>query len=221
MRWNRLKDTAHGKVLGWRFVVSVAAILSLLPPMILFHPKNQTMMKTLNSVLVIFLFAAICAGCSDAPKSEILEEANEIHEQITRLSAELHDAMMAEATSIQVNMEQAVLAGDSLEIAELVAMEGLLTAWDERFHDWNATVVEVPGMEVDHDHGHDHSDHDHGHDHSGHDHSGHDHGHHSQISLEGMSDAEILSIQEALLAELEALGALFEESFSRNRSQEE
>jgi ABC-type nickel/cobalt efflux system permease component RcnA len=147
-----------------------------------------------------------------------LEEANEIHEQITRLSAELHDAMMAEATSIQVNMEQAVLAGDSLEIAELVAMEGLLTAWDERFHDWNATVVEVPGMEVDHDHdhGHDHSDHDHGHDHSG-----HDHGHHSQISLEGMSDAEILSIQEALLAELEALGALFEESFSRNQSQEE
>lgn len=171
-------------------------------------------MKTLNSALVILLFAVVCAGCSDAPKSEILEEANEIHEQITRLSAELHDAMMAEATLIQVSMEQAVLAGDSLAIAELVAMDGLLTSWDERFHDWNATVVEVPGVEVDHDH-------DHGHDHSGHDHSGHNHGHHSQISLEGLSDAEILSIQEALLAELEALGALFEESFSRNRSQEE
>ena len=87
-----------------------------------------------------------------------------------------------------------------------------MNEWDVRVHDWSETVVEVPGIESDHDDhaGHDHAGHDHG-SHAGHDHD-HDHSHHTAISLEGMSDDEILAIQEALLAELETLQALYEES---------
>ncbi len=50
---------------------------------------------------------------------------------------------------------------------------------------------------------------DHG-DHEGHDHGDHDHAHGNELSLEGMTDAQILEIQEALLAELGALQALFD-----------
>lgn len=178
-------------------------------------------MKILDSVAVVLIVSSICVSCGDAPKSDVLMEAQEVHKEVTRLSANLHDAMMTEASSIQADMEEAVVANDTALMAELVALEGLLMNWDERFHDWNATVVEVPGMEVDHDHYHDHSGHDHDHSGHDHDHSGHDHGHHETVSLEGMSDDEILAIQQALLAELETLRALFDESISRTGSAED
>ena len=177
----------------------------------LFHLKNQIMM-TFNRLMLSMLLAFIWIACGDAPKSATLKKANEIHNQITQLSADLHDTMMSEAMAIQVEMEKAVLAGDSALMIELAGIEGRMGQWDVRFHDWNATVAEVPGMEEGHSHDHDHS---------GHDHSGHDHGHHSAVSLEGMSDDEILAIQEALLAELETLRALFEESIAPKVSLEE
>ena len=59
---------------------------------------------------------------------------------------------------------------------------------------------EMPAITTSHDHG----------DHEGHDHGDHDHAHGNELSLEGMTDAQILEIQEALLAELGALQALFD-----------
>jgi len=172
--------------------------------MILFLQKIRTM-RILKSLFWAGLCASTWMACGDAPESPTLIQANKIHEQINRLSSDLHDRMMGEAAAIEKEMESAMLAGDSVLALQLARVESRMSEWDVRFHDWSATVVEVPGMEDEHDHG-DHSGHDHG------DHAGHDHGHHSEVSLEGMSDAEILAIQEALLAELETLRALFEES---------
>jgi hypothetical protein len=203
----------RGKAHGCRFAELLVVTLLLHLLTILFHLKNQIMM-TCNRIILSVLFASLWMACGDAPESATLKKANEIHNQITQLSADLHDTMMSEAMAIQVEMEKAMLAGDSALMLELAGIEGRMSQWDVRFHDWNATVAEVPGMEEEHSHDHDH-------DHSGHDHSGHDHGHHSTVSLEGMSDDEVLAIQEALLAELETLRALFEESIAPKVSLEE
>ena len=107
--------------------------------------------------------------------------------------------MVAKLQSLEADVEAAMVAGDSLLAMELARVEGQLDQLDVLFHDWSETVVEVPGME---------------HDHSGHDHAGHDHGaqDHGAPSMEGMSDDEILAIQQALMAELEALQAQYDES---------
>jgi hypothetical protein len=167
-------------------------------------------MKIVKSLFFVGLCAMTWTACGDAPTSLTLEEANKIHGQLTRLSGELHDRMLAETAALEVEIESAMLAGDSSLALQLARIESRMNEWDVRFHDWSETVVEVPGIESDHD---DHAGHDHG-SHAGHDHdhSHHDHSHHAAISLEGMSDDEILAIQEALLAELETLQALYEES---------
>jgi len=203
------RSTGRGRERGWPFAESADAILGHRLHTILFLQKNHTM-KIVESLFFVGLCAMTWTACGDAPTSLTLEEANKIHGQLTRLSGELHDRMLAETAALEVEIESAMLAGDSSLALQLARIESRMNEWDVRFHDWSETVVEVPGIESDHDDhaGHDHAGHDHG-SHAGHD---HDHSHHAAISLEGMSDDEILAIQEALLAELETLQALYEES---------
>ena len=155
-------------------------------------------MKTYK-VLSVFAIAILAISCGEPEKSASIQEAQKIHNQLTRLSGELHENMVAKLQSLEADVEAAMVAGDSLLAMELARVEGQLDQLDVLFHDWSETVIEVPGME------HDHS----GHDHAGHDHGAHDHG---APSMEGMSDEEILAIQQALMAELEALQAQYDES---------
>ena len=200
------RSTGRGRERGWPCAESADVILGHRLHTILFLRKNHTM-KIVKSLFFVGLCAMTWTACGDAPTSLTLEEANKIHGQLTRLSGELHDRMLAETAALEVEIESAMLAGDSSLALQLARIESRMNEWDVRFHDWSETVVEVPGIESDHD---DHAGHDHG-SHAGHDHD-HDHSHHTAISLEGMSDDEILAIQEALLAELETLQALYEES---------
>lgn len=200
------RSTGLGRERGWPFAESADVIRGHRLHTILFLRKNHTM-KIVKSLFFVGLCAMTWTACGDAPTSLTLEEANKIHGQLTRLSGELHDRMLAETAALEVEIESAMLAGDSSLALQLARIESRMNEWDVRFHDWSETVVEVPGIESDHD---DHAGHDHG-SHAGHDHD-HDHSHHTAISLEGMSDDEILAIQEALLAELETLQALYEES---------
>ena len=65
-------------------------------------------------------------------------------------------------------------AGDSTLAIQLARLESQLGELDVRFHDWESTVVGIPGdaCNHDHDHAHDHEGHDHGHDHDhAHDHA--------------------------------------------------
>lgn len=197
------RSTARGRERGWPFAESADAILGRRLHTILFLRKNHTM-KIVESLFCVGLCAMTWIACGETPTSLTLEEANKIHGQLTRLSGELHDRMLAETAALEVDIEAAMLAGDSSLAMQLARVETRMNEWDVRFHDWSETVVEVPGAESDHA-GHDHGSH------AGHDHD-HDHSHHAAISLEGMSDDEILAIQEALLAELETLQALYDES---------
>jgi len=135
-----------------------------------------------------------------------MKEAKAIHEQLTRISGELHDAILEAMEPLEGQIDSAMVVGDTLLAAELAKLEGKLDRIDVRFHDWSETVVEIPGQVCTHDHGHE--GHDHGHDHG--DHAGHDHDHdHGATLPDGLSDEEILEIQQALLAALDSLKADF------------
>ena len=143
-----------------------------------------------------------------------MKEAKAIHEQLTRLSGELHDALMEAMAPLEDQIDSAMMVGDTLLAAELAKLEGQLDRIDVRFHDWSETVVEIPGQACTHDHGHEGHDHDHDHgDHADHDHAGYDHDHshdHGATLPEGLSDEEILEIQQALKSALDSLKAEFD-----------
>ena len=132
-----------------------------------------------------------------------MKEAKAIHEQVTRISGELHDAIVGAMAPLEGQIDSAMVAGDTLLAAKLAKLEGKLDRIDVRFHDWSETVVEIPGQACTHDHSHE--GHDHG-DHAGHDHS-HDHG---ATLPEGLSDEEVLQIQQALMSALDSLKADFD-----------
>ena len=156
----------------------------------------------------------VAVGCGEPAESKSLKEARKLHDQLTRISGELHEAMQASLVRIEEEIEASMSAGDSTLAIQLARLESQLGELDVRFHDWESTVVGIPGdaCNHDHDHAHDHEGHDHGHDHDhaheGDDHEGHDHG--NELSLEGMSDEEIREIQAALLAELQSLQAAYD-----------
>ena len=147
----------------------------------------------------------VAVGCGEPAESESLKEARKLHDQLIRISEDLHEAVQASLVRIEEEIEASMSAGDSTLSIQLARLESQLGELDVRFHDWESTVVGIPGDTCDHDHDHDH-DHDDAHDH-GHDHA-HDHG--NELSLEGMSDEEIREIQAALLAELESLQAAYD-----------
>ena len=157
----------------------------------------------------------VAVGCGEPTESESLKEARKLHDQLTRISGDLHEAMQASLVRIEEEIEASMSAGDSTLAIQLARLESQLGELDVRFHDWESTVVGIPGdaCNHDHDHTHDHEGHDHVHDHEGHDH-GHDHDHAhdhgNELSLEGMSDDEIREIQAALLVELQSLQAAYD-----------
>lgn len=153
--------------------------------------------------MAIALFC-VAVGCGEPAESESLKEARKLHDQLSRISGDLHEAMQASLVRIEEEIEASMSAGDSTLAIQLARLESQLGELDVRFHDWESTVVGIPGDACNHDHGHEH---DHAHAHEGHDHA-HDHG--NELSLEGMSDEEIREIQAALLGELQALQAAYD-----------
>jgi len=161
-------------------------------------------------VRMAIALCCVAVGCGEPAESESLKEARKLHDQLSRISGDLHEALQASLVRIEEEIEASMSAGDATLAIQLARLESQLGELDVRFHDWESTVVGIPGDACNHDHGHDHDHahegHDHG-DHSGHDHA-HDHG--NELSLEGMSDDEIREIQAALLAELQALQAAYD-----------
>ena len=161
-----------------------------------------------HNILGLLAVALLITACGGPQESASMKEAKAIHEQLTRISGELHDAILEAMEPLEGQIDSAMVVGDTLLAAELAKLEGKLDRIDVRFHDWSETVVEIPGQACNHDHGHE--GHDHGHDHG--DHAGHDHDHshdHGATLPDGLSDEEILEIQQALLAALDSLKADF------------
>ena len=150
---------------------------------------------TLAAAAAVIMLAA---GCGEE-QSATLKEAISVHDEVVRLSNELHESLVAELGAKSDEIQAAFAAGDTALARQLQRLEAELSALDMRFHEVSESVIEVPGHDHDHDHGHDHGhDHDHDHDHS--------HGH-SAPSLEGLSDEDVLEIQQALKESMEAIRA--------------
>ena len=156
---------------------------------------EQIVTKTMACLLTAFIWV----GCGDAEPSASFQEAQKIHEQLDRLASGLHDELQMTIEEAEAKIQASLNAGDSLLALQLGRIDGQLGALDVRFHDWESTVVALPGAACDHDHEHDH---------------GHDHDHGTGASLEGMSDEAILEIQQALLLELTAMESLLKEAKS-------
>jgi len=156
--------------------------------------------------------SCVAVGGGEPAESESLKDARKLHDQLSRISGDLHEAMQASLVRIEEEIESSMSAGDSTLAIQLARLESQLGELDVRFHDWESTVVGIPGDACSHDHGHDHG-HDHDHAHEGHDHNhdhDHAHDHGNELSLKDMSDEEIREIQAALLAELQALQAAYD-----------
>ncbi|MDA8695860.1 hypothetical protein N9L83_02805 [Flavobacteriales bacterium] len=163
-----------------------------------------------TKVLALMAFVMLSVSCGGPQESAAMKEAKAVHEQLTRIGEELHESLMVAMAPLEDNIDSAMMVGDTLLAAQLAKMEGKLDRIDVRFHDWSDTVVEIPGQACTHDHDHSGHDHGHSHDHDGHDHA-HDHVHdHGATLPEGLSDEEILEIQQALKAELDKLKAEFD-----------
>ena len=147
--------------------------------------------------LGLFAAAALMVACGGPQESASLKEAKAVHEQLTRISDELHDAIFDAMVPLEGQIDSAMVAGDTLMAAQLAKLEGKLDRIHVRFHDWSETVTEIPGQACSHDHSHDHDGHDHSHD-------------HGATLPDGLSDEEILEIQQALLAALDSLKADFD-----------
>ena len=52
---------------------------------------------------------------------------------------------------VETQIEASLQAGDSALAIQLARLESQLGELDVRFHDWNATVVGIPGDACDHD----------------------------------------------------------------------
>lgn len=161
-----------------------------------------------TKVLALMAFVMLLASCGGPQESAAMKEAKAVHEQLTRIGEELHESLMVAMAPLEDKIDSAMMVGDTLLAAQLAKMEGKLDRIDVRFHDWSETVVEIPGQACTHDHDHSGHDHGHSHDHDGHDHA-HDHDHGAQLP-EGLSDEEILEIQQALKSELDKLKAEFD-----------
>ena len=136
-------------------------------------------------------------ACGGPQESASMKEAKAVHEQLTRISDELHDAIFDAIAPLEEQIDSAMVAGDTLMAAQLAKLEGRLDRIHVRFHDWSNTVTEIPGQACTHDHRHDHDGHDHSHD-------------HGATLPDGLSDEEILEIQQALLVALDSLKADFD-----------
>ena len=178
--------------------------------MLNFVTKPATMKHALSLFVVCASVLASCGGGSQTP-SAARQQAEAVHEEMIATSASLHDAIATTLARLEPAIEAMMAAGDTSSAMDLARLESRVSELDVRFHDWSATMVEIPGHAHSHGHAHGHDDdHDHGHDH-GHD-DGHDHGHdhHDHAagpSLEGLSDDQILEIQLALQTELSKLMA--------------
>ena len=139
-------------------------------------------------------------GCGEGhqAKSPARLQAESVHESMISKSESLHADIAEGLTQTERAVDEWMNQGDTARAMVAARIGSQLSELDVLFHDWSATMVEIPG------HAHSHGDHDHHHDHGdgNHEEHHHHHDHGNGTSLEGLSDDEILAIQMALDDEL-------------------
>jgi hypothetical protein len=108
-------------------------------------------MKITHSVCTLVLTGLLSACSSSDKKDPTLEEAARYHEQATAIQAEL-EPKIGQIDSLKTMMMAVKMPATEARIATLDSLKSA-------FEEWEANLVEVPGMP--HNHSHEHGDHAH------------------------------------------------------------
>jgi hypothetical protein len=137
------------------------------------------------AVLAVFTLVA----CHDHEDSATMKEAKKVHEGMIKLQAQLEETIGAKTSQIQGQLDSKLAEGDSLAATQLQSLREQIDTWHNALHQWEEEMVEIPG------HAHTHAD-------------GEEHDHSSHAgTLEGLSDEEILAIQNELAKKLDSIKA--------------
>ena len=165
----------------------------------------------LRGLIPAFVAASFLTSCSEPEKTETWKEAAALHEQMVELGEQLHSDLASTMVVVNDKFEAFISNGDSAMARELASVSSRLDRFDGNFHAWSETVVAMPGSACSHDHddhddhaGHDHDDHA-GHDHD--DHAGHDH---VETLPDGLSDEDMLEIQQEIMKAFDVLKRNFD-----------
>lgn len=146
-------------------------------------------MKQIN-VLILATFVGIVA-CSPKPTdSPSAKEAQKIQQQMKSLAEEVAESIRLEMVDMKRSVDSSLQAGDSLLAKKMSSTSAHLDSLQRKLEAWQESKIDMP---------HDHSACD------GH----HDHAH--EALVESLSDEEMLSIQQELEEQLEAISAELEE----------
>jgi hypothetical protein len=168
---------------------------------------NSSAVRGVIPVIPVFAFAfiasAFLSSCTEPEKTETWKEAEALHERMVQTGDKLHHELEATMSGVNDHFEKAIAKGDSALAGQLASISSRLDRFDGNFHAWSESVVAMPGA------GCSHADHD-SHDHGDHDHGDHDHGDHAahvhtQTLPDGLSDEDMLEIQQEIMASLEVL----------------
>lgn len=148
----------------------------------------------MKNILSILAVAVVLASCGDHnhEKSETLKQAEQVHEQVIKLSGDVADMIHAKTDDVSAKLEEYTAAGDSVMASKLEMLSIKLDDLHDKFHSVETGIVEIPGHEHVHAEG---EEHDHGHDHA------------KNALMDGLTDEqhlEIQSEQKKLLEELKS-----------------
>jgi hypothetical protein len=154
--------------------------------------------SAVSGIIPVFAFAFIAStflsSCTEPEKTETWKEAEALHERMVQTGDKLHHELEATMSGVNDHFEKAVAKGDSALAGKLASISSRLDRFDGNFHAWSESVVAMPGAGCSHadDEGHDHD----------HDHAAHVH---TQTLPDGLSDVDMLEIQQEIMASLEVL----------------
>lgn len=139
--------------------------------------------RFLLSVVVIITLVA----CHNHEDSATMKEAKKVHEGMIKLQDQMEETIGAKTLQIQDQLNVKLAEGDSLAAEQLQGLRNQIDRWNNVLHQWEEDMVEIPG------HAHTHAE-------------GEEHDHSSHAgTLEGLSDEEILDIQNELAKKLDSI----------------
>ncbi|NQX91749.1 MAG: hypothetical protein HRT74_06425 [Flavobacteriales bacterium] len=141
-------------------------------------------MKFKVAALFGFLAIAMCS-CHSHEDSPTIKEAVEVHKNMRTLYSDLEAIAIAKKEEVKGHIKEAEMNADTLSAEKLAALNSQLEVLHKELNDWKDGLVEVPG----------HCFHEEG--------EAHEHHHHAH--LEGLSDQEMLQLQQELEKELKEI----------------
>ncbi|MEO0403903.1 MAG: hypothetical protein AAF193_03435 [Bacteroidota bacterium] len=138
-------------------------------------------MKFRIASLFVFLAIAMCS-CHSHEDSPTIKEAVEVHKNMRALYSDLESIAIAKKEEVKGHLKEAEMNADTLSAEKLASLNAELEKLHQDLATWKENLVEVPG----------HCFHE----------EGEPHEHHHHAHLEGLTDEEMLKLQQELEQQL-------------------